>query len=671
MNSMENVKNLSIYQYTLEEYPSQLIKHNYWQKPIIKKMVWKVGKANNNKVILKIKAKKVQGYQWEYNQEKSDQEENKKWKICSRDCFRKSKGWNKKKYTFLVDSDDNIEELEFRCRVIVFEGSSLLPQNAVLSQKNWKWLPKAPVIKKITVKKRGKLSKLRWLIKASGKRVLRYCWQKRNSSEENWKDMENPYILAEEEKPEDLKFKCIATGYNRDEKSIEFKLDKKKPNMPKDIEGGETTESSFLEPKELKFLRWRKHDICITNLFYCLLLISSLVQTVVFFLRKEYVISLAKLIGAALACGSFHAWWEQLKKEEEFYGWALGNYSKDVPIYETMIRFKKYFRSLGKKILSIGRYILHIISFGKIENQPTYSQNEQPNQPIISPSMVIISDWLKNRPSVTYWLILMLSLTWIYKLFPEIKISFLTELLLNFVFFILSFPITSFKYAHKVTIHKTLGAIGFATAIFSIMFAMPLIIIRKLDPDTVFWGNLSVIGKDFSNIYTVFKEPIVNICKSIPVYLNTAWSNTKSAFASLGKHIQSFIDTYPVPSSFLFIAVIALAIVGILYFIARRTANKTKESDDRLIKAIEAQLKAKEDNNGKDKKKVVDCFGSLTGYGQKRFLRRILADLALSQAFRRLEIESDDFIRVSNNNEATELIQELDNITLDSKKGED
>ena len=664
---MNDEKDVSIYQYTLEEYPSQLIKHNYWQKPVIKKMTCEFGKANNNKIILKINAKNVQGYQWEYKQEND-----KEWKICSRDSFRKSKGWNKKKYTFVVDNDDYIEKLQFRCRVIVFERASFTPKNVYLSQKDWKWIPKTPVIKKITVKKRGKLSKSRWLIKASGKRVLRYCWKKRNSSKENWKDIENPYILAKEEKPEDLEFKCIATGYNRDEKSIKFKLNKKKTNMPKDIEGGETTESSFLEPKELKFLRWRKHDIRITTPFYCVLLISCLVQAVVFFLSKEYIISLAKLIGAALAGGSFHAWWEQLKKEEEFYGWALGNYSKDVPIYETMIRFKKFFRSIGK-----------------IENQPnpTHSQAEQTNQTIITPSMVIISDWLKNRPSVTYWLILMLSLTWIYKLFPGFKISFLTELLLNCGFFILSFPITSFIYAQKVTIREKLGAIGFAITFFSIMFALPLLIIRFLDPKSVIRESPSVIGKDFCYNCGVLIDRIHNFCEPIPKYVVNAWNSITNFVSTIPDLIKETINTickWPnslseqsaTVISFVVIAFIAFVIVVILFFIALRTANKTKESDDRLIKAIEDQLKEKsKEDNGKNKEQgeqnIVDCFGRLTGYGQKRFLRRILADLALSQALRKLDIDSQKFIDVSNNNEATELIQELYSITLDPKKGED
>ena len=131
-----------------------------------------------------------------------------------------------------------------------------------------------------------------------------------------------------------------------------------------------------------------------------------------------------KILGVVFCFGSWSAWKKQLWKNEEFYGLALGNYSKDEPINETLNMLQ--------------------------------STKERPERAIIS---TIVGDWLRNRPSLTFLLVACLTIINIHRVsVPLFSESIIYQDIMKNQLFFLIFPI----------IEVTLGLILFHCVCFPI-----------------------------------------------------------------------------------------------------------------------------------------------------------------------------------------------------------
>lgn len=210
-----------------------------------------------------------------------------------------------------------------------------------------------------------------------------------------------------------------------------------------------------------KFLKQRINDIRITTFFYVFLMTSCLLQIICFmwpvFTEGDWNaltwdVIVVKLVVFILGCLSLRAWKRQLHHNEEFHAWALGNYSKHEPLYETL-------RFLNRK---------------KIKH--------------LAEAHIIVADWLKNRPSIIFLLLASGSVVSITKLpfwiAPENLNCFLLETAFSlFVLFVFCIPFSSWTYIAISNI-PLLGKNSIATVfsyclmLFLILFELPIFMIN-------------------------------------------------------------------------------------------------------------------------------------------------------------------------------------------------
>lgn len=220
-----------------------------------------------------------------------------------------------------------------------------------------------------------------------------------------------------------------------------------------------------------RFYKCRIRSIKWTSWYYIMLAAFHLVQIVFF---SVYILTagidasnatglLFKVVGLALCCGSFSAWRKQLWRNEEFYGWVLNDFSRDEPIYETL----KWIKS--------------------------------------DTARVILGDWFKNRPSLTYLLSVSLAILNLHKLPGTASLfsalsplnSWLCEAAIGSICLMISLPIiTDLRFF--IEFYKNKETKEDHSPILSVVFVVFILLVTFIFLPTLI---TSVIGKMFGELF--------------------------------------------------------------------------------------------------------------------------------------------------------------------------
>lgn len=299
----------------------------------------------------------------------------------------------------------------------------------------------------------------------------------------------------------------------------------------------------YLNSDTLKhFVKSRINSIKTATILYYVLLFLLLVQLSCFmvsaFLRPEpdetmrsdiIALCVLKAAGLGLWIGSMNAWRKQFWEDKEFYALALANYSKDEPIDRTLKN-----------------------GFG-IEN---------------APSRVVIGDWLRNRPSIVFWLI--------------VAISFLYSWRTPYIF----------DWEPLQRIGVLLGKLDIQIIIATLMyiFSLPLVVDFKFNKICKDAKNCdSEEGKtDIGEVskketFDTRKPPLSD--KGFYVFTMLIWI---LLFVS-PLLVARYADTVLIAC--IILVVIAGLIYGILYFLSKKRVNDQIEADSDNIKSIKRLVK--------------------------------------------------------------------------------
>ena len=281
------------------------------------------------------------------------------------------------------------------------------------------------------------------------------------------------------------------------------------------------------------FANTRVRSLNLTNVYYWLIIFLFIVQLGIMIfcfcgfhatrISFHWTDPAYKVIGFSLCLASFSAWKKQLWKDEEFYGESLAQTSKDEPIYVVL------------KNMKINQY----------------------------DAQLIIGDWLKNRPSVTFLLAVSLCTINVFHFFPDFAASsdrLLLQLIVSLLAFLFCFPlVTDWRYfADKhdgIKIKEKLSAIVtiFFTAIvlFLILFSLPIAITFIAPAVLAFFGILFVALLIFVVLFLYFRHKKRKRCPSEPrnfknwscaqqiEYLNTLASDSSLRYETISEFNKS------------------------------------------------------------------------------------------------------------------------------------
>ena len=238
-----------------------------------------------------------------------------------------------------------------------------------------------------------------------------------------------------------------------------------------------------LSKKGEEFLDKRVRSIIVTTFMYIALIIIMIFQLAVIFTfdASNVPVIILKAIGLLLLLCSFPMWWKQTWKEEEFYGWALANFSKDEPLYLILQQYGQPWQKIKKW-------------FHKKQNEN--DEKKEANE--ISDKIIIAGDWLKNRPSIIFLLIVSTGCLYFFDILSKIPIPYAQ-----------SFLISITENPLKFFIQLAFGSIFF-------LLSFPYITDRKYKEISggkqVFWGNpvllfLWLLSVVFPTVITCFVKP--------------------------------------------------------------------------------------------------------------------------------------------------------------------
>lgn len=204
------------------------------------------------------------------------------------------------------------------------------------------------------------------------------------------------------------------------------------------------------------FAKVRIWDIRVTSVYYAILFTLCALQLAILVLSPvlssqyevmHWPIIILKGISLVLCAASWFAWSKQLTKDVEYYAWAVGNYSQSEPLYETL------------------RLLLH-----RDKTNPT-------------DAMIVIADWLKNRPSIIYLLVTCSSIVSLHHVLYACGVAEFTnrwmvwgaESVLGLVFFLISIPCTTWLYLKEMK--KTTSVVPVICTgliLFLVLFELPI-----------------------------------------------------------------------------------------------------------------------------------------------------------------------------------------------------
>lgn len=378
----------------------------------------------------------------------------------------------------------------------------------------------------------------------------------------------------------------------------EYQAEMLKINKYKDLINEEPKNTSY------SFFCMRIKDIKRKLISYCVLFILLFFEIALFVITAtegiHYPAIITKAIGCVILFIALFAGIKQFVKNEEYYGWALGNFSRDEPIYEVLRDF------LGEK-----------------------ADDKK--------AAVIIGDWFKNRPSIIFLLISVVTVLFTHNLFPKRFISpewsFVLEILIAFVLLkVICFPHSTGNYLDIIgktdikrgTYNKTKIVMSI---IFIILFVIPIgITTIAANMDKALAGFLiCIIGLALlGSMYICFFQrmertylheiSILELVKDIVVFLFFALLflvpgliyctiNTESIWISSG--------------SLSFIALAVFVYLFLLYF----SYSKMKWRDNRDERVINSIIQNIEEGTGKN----IHEYNKLSSKGQVKLLNILAA----------------------------------------------
>lgn len=228
------------------------------------------------------------------------------------------------------------------------------------------------------------------------------------------------------------------------------------------------TEDSQKGPIDLSFFKLRIREIKHSTLFYKIIGASLFIQIFISLFMQDSIrwVSFAiKMLGFILFICSYLAWRKQLWKNEEYYGWALADFSRDEPL-----------------LVTLSSIIPDTSNDPKRTNRRKHAR-------------VIIADWLKNRPSIIYLLFTSISLLFVHNMVNSlfsidinIFISLLAELILAvIVYMVFCIPFSTLKYLKNAS-KKTV--IGMGLLLFFVIFILPILTTTLA---ITYWGLIVII----------------------------------------------------------------------------------------------------------------------------------------------------------------------------------
>lgn len=228
------------------------------------------------------------------------------------------------------------------------------------------------------------------------------------------------------------------------------------------------------------FLCKRRRYVKATNGIYIIEGLLYAPQLYILFMRSltgthSWWMFVLKLLGFVFCFLSMNAWLKQLWKDEEYYGQALANYSVDEPIDRTL---KKLF----------------------YRKDFSREQADEKTDPTHNDIVITVSDWLKNRPSVTFLLVVTiccyrldyvfrcLDFPWLVSRIPCSSLrSFLFQLVVGLIFYFFHTPFITRSGSRYSVIKKGKKEFLFVNRItitlWFVLFFLPAAVTFLLNPE--------------------------------------------------------------------------------------------------------------------------------------------------------------------------------------------